>query len=74
MEVYIEHSDGYGWSTEADGVAEAQQIIENEAVAVSENCATEDVSDVFPLYWSIKNQNNEIVSSGYINERGEMYS
>ena len=74
MEIYIEHADGYNWSAEADNLADAQQIVENEAIAVSENCALEDIDDVFPMYWSITNQNNEVVSSGYVNERGEFFS
>lgn len=72
MEVYIEHADGYALTTEAENIEEAAQIIENEAVAVYENCLEEDATNVFPLYWSIKNEKNEVVYSGYVNENGEL--
>lgn len=74
MEVYIEHADGYSWTTSADDLEEAQQIVENEAIAVRENCADVDIASTFPLYWSIKNEFKDIVASGYVNEHGEMYS
>lgn len=74
MEIYIEHADGYNETTNAEDFEEARRIVENEAIAVSENCAEEDVGDVFPLYWSIKNQNKDVVASGYVNQCGEMYS
>ena len=72
MEVYIEHADGYSWITEAENIEEATQIVENEAIAVYENCSEEDVENTFPLYWSVKNENKEIVCSGYVNENGEL--
>lgn len=72
MEVYIEHADGHTWTTEAENLEEATQIIEDEAIAVRENCSDEDVANVFPLYWSIKNEKKEIVYSGYVNENGEL--
>lgn len=72
MEVYIEHADGHSWTTEAENIKEATQIIENEAVAVYENCPEEDVGNTFPLYWTIKNEKKEIVCSGYVNENGEL--
>jgi hypothetical protein len=74
MEIYIEHADGYTWITEAEDIEEATQIIENEAIAVYENCFEADVADVFPLYWSIKNKKKEIICSGYVNENGELIS
>lgn len=74
MEVYIEHADGYSWTTPADDLEEAQQIIENEAVAVRENCPEDEVDNIFPLYWSIKDKAKEVVASGHVNECGEMYS
>ena len=74
MEVYIEHADGYSWTTTADNLEEAQQIVEDEAIAVRENCPDDEVANVFPLYWSIKGKNKEIVASGHVNEHGEMYS
>lgn len=74
MEVYIEHTDGYSYTTFADNLKEAQLIVENEAIAVAENCSIEDASCVFPLYWSIKNIFKDIVASGYVNQYGEMYS
>lgn len=72
MEIYIEHADGYSWMTEAEDIEEAATIIENEAVTIYENCPEEDVKDIFPLYWSIKNKNKEVVYSGYVNENGEL--
>lgn len=74
MEVYIEHADGYSWTTPADDLEEAQLIVENEAIAVAENCPEEDRVEVFPLYWSIKNTIKEIIASGHVNEYGELYS
>lgn len=74
FEVYIEHADGYPWTTSAETLEEAQQVIENEAIAVSENCAAEEIDNVFPLYWTIKNTFKEIVASGHVNESGEIYS
>ena len=74
MEVYIEHADGYSWTTSADNLEEAQQIVENEAIAVAENCSAEERAEVFPLYWSIKNTFKDVVASGHVNECGEMYS
>ena len=74
MEIYIEHADGYSFTTSAETLEEAQQVVEDEAIAVAENCAAEDIDNVFPLYWSIKNTFKDIVASGHVNERGEMYS
>ena len=74
MEIYIEHADGYSWTTHADDLEEAMRVIENEAIAVSENCSVEDIGSVFPLYWSVKNKFKDIVASGHVNEYGEIYS
>ena len=74
MEVYFEHADGTFWITRTDGLEAARDIVANEMIAIKENCSAEENSDIFPVFWSIKNKSGEIVASGYLGTSGEVYN